>query len=105
MKRLNLIEMPGQIALLALGQPWITEAHMCDLMAAVDIGERISKDDTITALCLEGKRLLLDGSKDYDAIRKAIGPVIHWISQQPNRVIHDAALQRLKEYDESKRVS
>lgn len=97
--------MPAHIALMALGQPWITESHMCDLMAAIDIGERISNDSAISALCSEGKRLLIEGSTDYDAIRKTIGPVIHWVSQQPNRVIHDVALQRLKEYDESKRVS
>ena len=105
MKRLDLIEMPGHIALMALGQPWENDSHYADLCAAVDLGCRISDDEHIKELCAIGRQLLLDNSTDYPRIRQVIGPVLQWISQQPNKRIHDAALSRLKEYDESKRVS
>lgn len=105
MKRLDLIEVPGHVALLALGQDWMTDAHIADLWTACQIGIDIADNDSnIRDLAQQGKHLLIEKSDDYESMKQIIGTVIQWISTQPNRRIHDAVTKRLRELNEQERV-
>lgn len=105
MKRLDLIEVPGHVALLALGQPWMTEEHFADLWTACQIGIDIADEDSnIRELAHQGKAMLVDKSDDYESMKQVIGTVVQWISTQPNRRIHDAVTKRLKELNEQERI-
>jgi hypothetical protein len=106
MKRLELIEIPGHVGLLALGQEWMTDAHYADIMTACYLGLDISDDNTeIRALAQRGIDLMNAEDKNYDEIRHVIGTVIQWISTQSNIKIYNATVQRLKKLDEQKRIS
>jgi len=91
MKRLQHIEWPGHAALLALGQSWITEDHLADLMVACQIAIDLTPSD--------------DPLHQSAELRDHLGPIIQWIVTQPNRLIHDVAIKRLKEINEPKRLS
>lgn len=97
MKRLDLIELPGHVGLVALGQPWMTDEHMADLLVACQIGcDLADPADDIHAMATEGKALLLANSTNYDTMRQIIGHVVQWVAKQPNRRIHDAVTRHLK---------
>lgn len=96
MKRLNLIEMPGHVALLALGQPWMNDSHMADLFSTCVISEELSDNEEISSLADTGIKLLSEGSTDYDQIKKVIGTLITWVSSQPNKDVHDAVLKIMR---------
>jgi hypothetical protein len=106
MKRLNLIEVPGHVALLALGHPWMTDEHLADLWTACTLGMDLSdEDEAIKQLSITGRDLLINKSTDYQTMKHVIGTVIQWVSTQPNRRIHDAVTRRLKELNEQERIS
>ena len=106
MKRPEIFELPGHIALALLGHPDFNESHRADLAVACYLGCDLSQDDpTINELANNGLQLLQSNSNDYDLMRYTIGTVLQWINTQPNRRVHDASMRRLKEYDEQKRVS
>lgn len=97
MKRLELIELPGHVGLIALGQPWMTDEHIADLLVACQIGcDLAQQEDEIHTMATEGKHLLLSGSTDYDTMRQTIGAVVQWVATQPNRKIHDVVTRNLK---------
>jgi hypothetical protein len=97
MKRLELIEMPGHVGLMALGQDWMTERHYYDLMTACCLGYDMSQPgDEIHELSLRGTELLTSKSTNYDEMRSVIGTVVQWIATQPNQKIWNATMRRLK---------
>ena len=96
MKRLDLIEMPGHVGLLALGQDWMTERHFADLMTACYLAMDLSEPGSeMHALGFRGGQLLADKSTEYDEIRTIVGTIVQWISKQPNTDIWHAAYSRL----------
>lgn len=103
-KRLNYLEWPGHVALMALGQPWMTEEHLADLAVACQIGIDLAPpDDPIHQAAKEGKARLF--RRELDGLTPIIGPVIQWITYQPNKAIHDATKRRLDELYESQAIS
>lgn len=107
MKRLELIEIPGHVGLLALGQDWMTVGHYADLMTACCLAYDLSQgtDDRIHGLSSRGIEMLESNSTNYDEMRDVIGTVVQWIATQPNVKIYNATLKRLKRLDEQERVS
>ncbi len=116
MKRLDLFEFPKHAALLALGQPWMTGDHLADLLSACELGMELGQSEPeIHTLALQGMRFLLDNVDRSDMtikpvahleeMRHVLGQVVQWITYQPNRAVHDAVVKRLKELNESERVS
>lgn len=116
MKRLTLFEFPKHAALLALGQHWMTRDHLADLLSACELGMELGRDDPeVHGLALRGMRFLLDNvdsnhmtikhAENLEEMRHVLGQVVQWITYQPNRAVHDAVVKRLKELNESERVS
>lgn len=104
MKRHELFELPGHIGLLALGQPWMTEAHLADLLTACQLGIDIATDDDMRQLCILGRDMLINRVADIEQIRHVVGQVVQWVSTQPNQKIYDAAKRRLREVNEQERI-
>lgn len=104
MKRLELIEMPGHVGLMALGQPWMTEAHFADLITACELGIDLAKDEEMRQLCVTGRDMLLNRVTDFEEMRQVIGQVVQWVATQPNHRIYDAVIKRLNRIDEQKRI-
>jgi len=107
MKRLELIEIPGHVGLLALGQPWMTVEHYADLMTACCLAHDLShnEDAKIYALAVRGIEMLQTECSDYEAMRDVIGTVVQWIASQSNIKIYNATVKRLRQLDEQKRIS
>lgn len=105
MKRLELIELPGHVGLMALGQPWMTEAHFADLVTACELGIDLAQDDEIRQLCVTGRDMLMNRVTDFDEMRQIIGRVVQWVATQPNHRIYDAVTKRLKRLNEQERIS
>lgn len=105
MKRLELIEWPGHVALMALGTDWMSEAHWADLATACRLCADLATDDAVKSLAQRGLDLLADESSDITEMKQVIGQIVQWVALQPNRNIHDAALKRLRELDEQERIS
>lgn len=96
-KRLDLIEMPGHVALTALGQSWIEDSHYADLFTACYLGIDLSEPASeIHKLALQGIDLLNNNSEDFDTIRNVIGTVVQWVATQPNIKIYNAVSNRLQ---------
>lgn len=105
MKRVELIEIPGHVGLLALGQPWMTVEHYADLMTACCLANDLSeKDARIRELSQRGVSMLVNNTRDYDELRHVIGTLIQWLSTQSNVKIYNATKQRLKKLDEQERL-
>ena len=100
MKRTDIFELPGHIALAMLGHPAMNDAHRADLLVACQLGIDLG-DERIRELASSGLAMLQQGSSDYDQMRHAIGTVLQWIGTQPNRTVHDAVMRRLKRLDSS----
>lgn len=99
-KRLDLIEMPGHVALLALGQDWLTDSHYADLFSSCYLGLDLSEPDSrIHQLAKQGIQLLTDRSTDHELMRSVIGTVLQWVATQPNVKIHNAVCNRLNYFD------
>lgn len=105
MKRLELIELPGHVGLMALGQPWMTEAHFADLVTACELGIDLAEDDEIRQLCVTGRNMLFNRVASFDEMRHVIGQVVQWVATQPNHRIYDAVTKRLKVINEQERIS
>lgn len=105
MKRLELIEIPGHVGLLALGQDWMTVEHYADLMTACCLSYDLSgKENAIRELAQRGIEMLEANSSDYEELRRVIGTLIQWLSTQSNVKIYNATQQRLKKLDEQERL-
>lgn len=100
-----MFELPNHISLVALGQPWCNDSHYADLVATCHLANDISDDPEITELAQRGLQMLLERHDGYDEMRHVIGTVLQWVGQQPNSKIYTAALKRLKDIDESTRIS
>ncbi|MEY4720078.1 MAG: hypothetical protein RL563_2696 [Pseudomonadota bacterium] len=97
--------MPGHVALMALGQDWMTENHQADLVTACCLTYDIASiDDPIRSLAQRGYDLIQSKSTEYDEMKCVIGTVIQWLSTQPNIKIHEATIKRLKTFDEQRRL-
>lgn len=116
MKRLNLFELPKHIALIALGQDWMTQDHTAELISACELGMDLGKSDpAVFDLAHNGLQMLLRHVDPNDMtikhianleeMRHVIGSVVQWIAHQPNRAVHDAVIKRLRELNEPKRIS
>lgn len=105
MKRLELIELPGHVGLMALGQPWMTEAHFADLITACELGIDLSPDEDIYHLCITGRDMLINRATDFEEMRQVIGRIVQWVAAQSNYRIHDAVTKRLKRLNEQERIS
>lgn len=105
MKRLELIELPGHVGLMALGQSWMTDAHFADLMSACELGIELAKDDDVRDLCMTGRAMLLGKDINIDEMKQVIGQVVQWVATQPNHRIYDAVTKRLKALNEQERIS
>lgn len=107
-KRLDLIELPGHIALLALDQPWCLPDHYADLGAHIRLAEIVAqsrKNDEIAKILGRAKHIMQSWDNSPEEIaefRKLIGVTLPWIAQQPNVEIERAALRCLKAYDSSR---
>lgn len=105
MKRLELIELPGHVGLMALGQSWMTDEHFADLVTACELGIDLAIDDETRKLCIAGRNMLLDGGSDFEEMRQVIGKIVQWVATQSNYRIHDAVTKRLKRLNEQERIS
>lgn len=105
MKRLELIEWPGHVALMALGTEWMSEEHWADLATACRLCADLATDEAIHTLAQRGLDLLADEASDIDEMKRVIGQIVQWVALQPNRSIHDATIKRLRELDEQERIS
>lgn len=105
MKRLNLIELPGHIALLALDQPWLRPEHFADLGAHIRLTEELAtrrNDSDMLLLIRRAKTLMqsMDGNKaEIAEFRRLIGISLPWVSIQPNAEIERAATKFLRSYE------
>lgn len=100
MKRLDLIEMPGHVALTALGQAWMNDSHYADLLTALYLGLDLSEPESdIHALSLQGIDLINNKSTDFNEMKNVIGTVVQWVATQPNKNIYQAVSKRLHVLD------
>lgn len=103
MKRLDLLELPGQVALLALDQPWLTDGHLADLAAHLSIAHSIAKqtkNDDIQRIAERAADLMSDPNADADTIkevRRLVGVTLPWMSQQSNILIQKTTEKFLRE--------
>lgn len=106
-KRLDLIELPGHIALLALGQPWCRPEHLADLGAHVRLAEELATrkgDENVLKIATRAKRMMQDMTGTPEEIaefRRLVGATLPWVSMQPNGEIDRAARKFLAAYDKS----
>lgn len=105
MKRLDLIETPGHIALLALDQPWLLPDHYAILAAHIRLTEELAArkgSDEVGNLARRAKEIMSTMTDNPGAIaefRKLVGATLPWVSQQPNVEIDRAARKFLAAYD------
>lgn len=98
--------MPGHVGLMALGQPWMNEGHYADLVTGCCLTMDLSEANSeIHQLARQGYDMLVARSTEFDAMKQIIGTVIQWLATQPNTKIHRAAVKRLRDFDEQRRVS
>ena len=98
MKRAELIELPGHVGLIALGQPWFNDRHLADLATACYIAIDIAdKDSDVFQMAMNGLHMLHDQCDDYVRMKHEIGTVVQWVSVQPNKKVYDSVVKRLKE--------
>lgn len=101
-KRLDMLELPGHIALLALDQPWLARKHIADLGAHVAITGCVSHevgDEYIQRLAKRAADLLGDLSeppKEVAELRRIVGTTLQWLSFQSNSVIGRQTLGLIK---------
>src|ERR1035437_9125491 len=88
-------ELPALIALQAIGQPWFTEEHRCDLMSIALVAQLVSEErgEIRTASC-ELISLLGPDDLDIDKLRPVVVTINTWIQRQPNGRVQ-AAVDRL----------
>lgn len=104
-KRLDLIELPGHIALLALDQPWLRPEHYADLGAHIRLVQELAErknDNAMLAVILRAKELMQTMTGDADELaefRRLVGASLPWVSRQPNAEIERAAKKFLAAYD------
>tara|TARA_R110000868_G_scaffold20802_1_gene87418 strand:+ start:143 stop:466 length:324 start_codon:yes stop_codon:yes gene_type:complete len=105
MKRLDLIELPGHIALLALDQPWLLSDHLADLGAHIMMVEEVAgrrSDPAMQTIIQRAKELMQTMKGDPEELaefRQLVGVSLPWISRQPNFEIERAAKKFLAAYD------
>lgn len=106
MKRLELIEIPGHVGLLALGQTWMTTEHYADLVTACYLGYDLSEntDPEIHELAAKGIALLEKNNGEFEEMRHIVGTVVQWVAKQPNVKIYNATVKRLRQLDEQERL-
>lgn len=107
MKRLDLIEMPGHVALLALDQAWCRPEHYADLGAHIRLAEELAtrkQDQAVMQIVARAKRIMQDMTGTPEEIaefRRLVGATLPWVSMQPNGEIDRAARKFLAAYDKS----
>lgn len=113
---MNLFEFPKHAALLAIGQPWMNDSHMAELLCACALALDLSSDDDPihhTALtvqnalldCVADDDMSCQKIRDPDSLRHMIGKLVQWVGAQPNRAVHDSVIKHLKASHESPRTS
>lgn len=106
MKRVELVEVPGQVALMALGQPWMTPAHLADILTACYLGLDLSNEnDEIHQLSQRAIGMIDSIDNNMDELKHIVGTIIQWIGTQPNVRIYNATVNRLRKLDEQERLS
>jgi hypothetical protein len=101
-KRLEMLELPGHIALVALDKPWLTKCHLADLGAHVAITGCVAHelgDEKMQELAQRAADLLGDLSTpplQVDELRSVVGITLQWLSQQSNSVIGRKTLELFK---------
>lgn len=108
MKRLDLIELPGHIALLALDQPWCRPEHLADLGAHLRLAEELAarqKNEAIRALTRRAKELMQSMTDEPDSLaefRRLVGMTLPWVSLQPNAEVARVSCKFLAAYDKGR---
>lgn len=104
MKRLDLIELPGHIALLALDQPWCDARHLADIGAHIRLAEELAtrkNEPAVREIAVKAKEMMqtMTGTPEELAeFRKLVGATLPWVSRQPNAEIERAARKFLAAY-------
>lgn len=104
MKRLQYMELPGHVALMALKQDWWTIEHYADLkttcLLCCDLAQ---PDDHIKSLAQRGLHMLEDiDNHDVNEIRQVIGTAVQWLAAQPNTKIYKATVARMEKKNEAR---
>lgn len=104
MKRLDLIELPGHIALLALDQPWLMPEHFAILAAHIRLTEEVAtrrEEPGIVEIARRARALMqeMETADQIAEFRRLVGPTLPWVSRQPNFEIERAAKKFLAAYD------
>lgn len=103
-KRLDMIELPGHVALLALDQPWCDWRHLADLGAHIRLAEELAtrrNEPAIKQIASRAKDMMqtMTGMPcELAEFRKLVGVTLPWVSRQPNAEIERAARKFLAAY-------
>jgi hypothetical protein len=90
MKRLNYLELPGHIALLALDQEWLQPEHLADLGAHLRLAETLAErkgDADIATVARKAKQIMAGMNNEPGSVeefRKLVGVTLPWVSRQNN---------------------
>ena len=88
-------ELPALIALEAIGQPWFSEDHRCDLMSiAMVVQFMVEQDSEMHAMSCELVSLLGPDELDIEQLRPLVVTLNCWLQRQPNGRVQ-ASINRL----------
>lgn len=88
-------ELPALIALEAIGQPWFTEDHRCDLMSIAMVAQlMVEQGSEIHVLSCELIALLGPDELDVGQLRVVVVTINSWLQRQPNGRVQ-VAINRL----------
>jgi hypothetical protein len=90
-KKRTTTELPGLIALQAVGQSWFCEQHLTDLMALAMVGQLAAEPGSAAHAAADGLFALLGREPlDHGQLAPLVLLVNDWIQRQPNGRIQDA---------------
>jgi hypothetical protein len=84
-------ELPALVALQAIGKPWFTEDHRCDLMSIALVAQLLAVEEKeIHAASCDLIALLGPDDLDIDRIAPLVVAINDWIQLQPNGRVQNA---------------
>lgn len=98
-KKLDMLELPGHIALQAIGQPWWNEAHLADLKAHVVLAFLVARkvdNEQVQDIAIKALEILSKHEFTKEDVTPLLGVTLEWLSNQSNKLIYQEVLEAMK---------
>ena len=94
-----MLELPGHVALQAIGQPWWCESHLADLKAHAVLAFFVAKrvhDEQVQDIAIKALEILSKQKFTKEDVTPLIGVTLEWLSNQSNKIIYQEVLEAMK---------